>query len=67
MTFEVLDAKEGLVPKKGEKFGGSDANNQSGHETGTLGDGDEVDIDRGELGSIEGFFDDGDDISDMLA
>jgi hypothetical protein len=65
--FEVVDRDEGPVKNIGEGFGDVDADEERTGETGSLGDGDRVDLAATDAGLGKGSFDDGDDGADVTS
>ena len=50
---EVVDAGDGLVPRRGEAFGDPDANEQTPDKAGSAGDREQVDVGRSHGGLVE--------------
>ncbi len=67
VAFEVVDGDERLAERVGEGFGVADADEQRAGEAGAFGDGDGVEVGKGDAGFAEGGVDDGDDGAEVLA
>lgn len=67
MAFEMLDADERFLPDESERLGGTDADEERGHEPRPLGHGDEIDIRRCQMGTGHRFLDDRNNVLDVFA
>lgn len=65
--FEVVDGVEGLVPENSESAGGEGADKEGTEQAGGVGDGDSVEVIRGEVGVMQSLMDDGQDGFEMRA
>ena len=59
--LDVVDGEEGFLPGEGVGLGGSGADEEATDEAGAVGDGDAIELGGGvgDIGDLEGFFDDG--------
>jgi len=72
VAFEVVDGEEGFGQAEGEGFGVGNADKESTGKARAAGDGDCVEVLKGEAGNLlcclgDGGADDGDDVAEVLA
>ena len=67
VAFEVIDGDEGKFLSEGEGFGVGDTDEECARETGTAGDGDGVEVIKGDVGLGQGGANNGNDGAEMLA